>query len=85
LQAEVIDFEMRLVLRVISSADSLARATEYTLAAKRPELLRRRTLAPTANPSASAKNNTATVNKKLQAAESQPPAMKGEEQNGEKS
>ena len=79
LQAEVIGLRDAFSSQGYSLADSLAKATEYTLAAKRPELLRtEEPLAPTANQALQQKTNTANVNKKLQAAESQPPAMKGE-------
>jgi hypothetical protein len=79
LQAEVIGLRDAFSSQGYSLADSLAKATEYTLAAKRPELLRtKEPLAPTANQALQQKANTANINKKLQAAESQPPAMKGE-------
>ena len=68
-------------------ADSLAKATEYTLAAKKPELLRPAdNSTPNVDKALQQKTQTANVNKKLQAAESQPPAMKGEGSNakGEK-
>lgn len=88
LQAEVIDLRDAFTVQGYSAADALAKATNYTLAAKRPELLQPADAAPVAkvDPELQAKKKTATVNKKLQAAESQPPAMKGEGSNskGEK-
>ena len=85
LQTEVIDLRDAFVVQGYTAADALAKATNYTLAAKKPELLQG---APEkqADPALQVKKQTATVNKKLQAAESQPPDMKGEGANtkGEK-
>ena len=85
LQAEVIDLRDAFTSQGYTAADALAKATEYTLAVKKPELLKG---APEtkADPALQQRKQTSTVNKKLQAAESQPPAMKGEGSNakGEK-
>jgi hypothetical protein len=79
LQNEVIELRNAFITQGYTPADSLAKATEYTLAVKKPELLRTAdTLAPTANQALQQKANTANINKKLQAANAQPPAMKGE-------
>jgi len=88
LQAEVIDLRDAFTVQGYSAADALAKATNYTLAAKNQNYYNLQT-APVAkvDPELQAKKKiTATVNKKLQAAESQPPAMKGEGSNskGEK-
>ena len=88
LQAEVIDLRDAFTVQGYSAADALAKATNYTLAAKKPELLQPAALTPTksVDPELQTKKQVATINKKLQAAESQPPAMKGEGSNakGEK-
>jgi len=85
LQAEVIDLRDAFASQGYTAADALAKATEYTLAVKKPELLKG---APEtkADPALQQRKQTSTVNKKLQAAESQPPSMKGEGSNakGEK-
>ena len=85
LQAEVIDLRDAFSVQGYSAADALERATNYTLAMKKPELFRPE-LAKTADPALQQRKQTSTVNRKLQAAESQPPAMKGEGSNvkGEK-
>ena len=85
LQAEVIDLRDAFASQGYTAADALAKATEYTLAVKKPELLKG---APEikSDPVLQQRKQTSTVNKKLQAAESQPPSMKGEGSNakGEK-
>lgn len=85
LQAEVIDLRDAFASQGYTAADALAKATEYTLAVKKPELLKG---APEikSDPALQQRKQTSTVTKKLQAAESQPPAMKGEGSNakGEK-
>jgi hypothetical protein len=85
LTQEVMDLRDAFMVQGYGAADSLARATEYTLAAKRPELL------STAGDSSLQGNENVvtqeqvqerrqktTVKKKVAAAKSQPPAMKGE-------
>ena len=85
LTQEVMDLRDAFIVQGYGAADSLARATEYTLAAKRPELL------STAGDSSLQGNENVvtqeqvqerrqktTVKKKVAAAKSQPPAMKGE-------
>ncbi len=94
LTQEVMDLRDAFIVQGYGAADSLARATEYTLAAKRPELL------STAGDSSLQGNENVvtqeqvqerrqktTVKKKVAAAKSQPPAMKGEGagERGEKS
>ena len=94
LTQEVMDLRDAFMVQGYGAADSLARATEYTLAAKRPELL------STAGDSSLQGNENVvtqeqvqerrqktTVKKKVAAAKSQPPAMKGEGagERGEKS
>ena len=85
LQAEVIDLRDAFTVQGYTAADALAKATEYTLAVKKPELLKG---APEiqSDPALQQRKQASTVSKKLQAAESQPPAMKGEGSNakGEK-
>ena len=85
LTKEVTELRDAFMVQGYGAADSLARATEYTLAAKRPELL------STAGDSSLQGNENVvtqeqvqerrqktTVKKKVAAAKSQPPAMKGE-------
>ena len=85
LTKEVMELRDAFIVQGYGAADSLARATEYTLAAKRPELL------STAGDSSLQGNENivskeqvqerrqkTTVKKKVAAAKSQPPAMKGE-------
>jgi hypothetical protein len=79
LQNEVVELRNAFITQGYTPADSLAKATEYTLAVKKPELLR--TAADSTADVSKAlqqKTQTANVNKKLQAADSQPPKMKGE-------
>jgi hypothetical protein len=79
LQAEVIELRDAFASQGYTLADSLAKATEYTLAVKKPELLKPAAdSTSTANKVLQQKTQTANVNKKLQAADSQPPKMKGE-------
>lgn len=85
LTKEVMELRDAFIVQGYGAADSLARATEYTLAAKRPELL------STAGDSSLQGNENvvtpeqlkerrqkSTVKKKVAAAKSQPPEMKGE-------
>ena len=86
LTQEVMELRDAFMVQGYGAADSLARATEYTLAAKRPELLNM-----TAGDSSAQGNENVvtpeqlkerrqknTVKKKVAAAKSQPPEMKGE-------
>jgi len=85
LAKEVVDLRDAFIIQGYEPADALARATEYTIAAKQPELL------STAGDSSLQGNENVvtqqevqqrrqkqTVKKKVAAAKSQPPAMKGE-------
>jgi hypothetical protein len=85
LTQEVMELRDAFMVQGYGAADSLARATEYTLAAKKPELL------STAGDSSLEGNENVvtqeqlqerrqktTVKKKVAAAKSQPPNMKGE-------
>lgn len=83
LAEEVRDLRDAFVIQGYTPADSLAKATEYTLAAKRPDLLQTAedtTAVQTKkqNDAVVQKRKTTTVKKKLDASKSQPPKMKGE-------
>ena len=83
LQKEVIDLRDAFVVQGYEAADALRKATNYTLAAKAPELLN-----PSEEPVPHAeapglkevaqKKKQATVSKKLEAASAQPPELQGE-------
>ena len=82
LTKEVAELRDAFIIQGYEPADSLARATEYTLAAKHPELLRGEaevaTVKTQQNKDIAKKRQTTTVQKKLAASKSQPPTMKGE-------
>jgi len=85
LTQEVMELRDAFIVQGYGAADSLARATEYTLAAKRPELLSTAgngTLQGNENvvtqEQLQEKRQKTTVKKKVAAAKSQPPNMKGE-------
>ena len=83
LAEEVRDLRDAFVTQGYTPADSLAKATEYTLAAKRPDLLQTAedtTAVQTTkqNKAVVEKRKKTTVKKKLEASKSQPPKMKGE-------
>ena len=82
LTKEVAELRDAFIIQGYEPADSLARATEYTLAAKHPELLRGEAGAEAVktqqNKDIVKKRQTTTVQKKLAASKSQPPTMKGE-------
>ena len=80
LQAEVIELRDAFASQGYSLSDSLAKATEYTLAVKKPELLQPSDtpVVQTADKAIKERKQVANVSKKLKAAEAQPPAMKGE-------
>ena len=82
LTQEVAELIYAFIVQGYGPADSLAKATEYTLAAKHPELLQgEEASAPVKvqqNKAAVAKRQKTTVQKKLAASKSQPPALKGE-------
>ena len=86
LQNEVVELRNAFISQGYTPADSLTKATEYTLAAKRPDLLnpQQEQPAPKADDKVVEKKKVANINKKLQAADSQPPAMKGESAKGDK-
>jgi len=82
LAGEVRDLRDAFMTQGFTPADSLAKATEYTLAAKRPELLQgapeEAAVKIQQNKVAAEKRQKTTVQKKLVASKSQPPTMKGE-------
>ena len=86
LTQEVMELRDAFIVQGYGAADSLARATEYTLAAKRPDLLNMTTgdssLQGNENvvtkEQVQERRQKTTVKKKVAAAKSQPPAMKGE-------
>ena len=86
LQNEVVELRNAFISQGYTPADSLTKATEYTLAAKRPDLLnpQQEQPAPKVDDKVVEKKKVANINKKLQAADSQPPAMKGESAKGDK-
>ncbi len=86
LQNEVVELRNAFMSQGYTPADSLTKAAEYTLAAKRPELLNPTEVAeaPKANEQVVQKKKVANINKKLKAADSQPPSMKGESAKGDK-
>ena len=80
LQNEVVSLRDAFISQGYVPADALTKAAEYALAAKRPELLN-----PQPTPVVNEENKKtqelkqkANVSKKLEAAESQPPQMRGE-------
>lgn len=86
LQNEVIELRNAFMTQGYAPADALEKATNYTLAAKQPSLLNPEPVAstPKVDDKVVEKKKVANINKKLQAAESQPPEMKGEGARGEK-
>jgi len=83
LAEEVRDLRDAFMTQGFTPADSLAKATEYTLAAKRPELLNGAEDSVQAetnkqNKAAVEKRQKTTVKKKIEASKSQPPKLKGE-------
>jgi len=86
LQTEVIELRNAFMTQGYAPADALEKATNYTLAAKQPTLLNPEPVkpAPKVDPEVQNKQKVANINKKLQAADSQPPQMKGEGARGEK-
>ena len=82
LTAEVMELRDAFIYQGYGAADSLAKATEVTLLSKRPELLEGSDVAEDPAPQLSKavqnKKQKATVRKKVEAAQAQPPAMKGE-------
>ena len=86
LQNEVVELRNAFMSQGYTPADSLTKATEYTLAAKRPELLNPTAVSetPKVDEQIAQQKKVANINKKLQAADSQPPSMKGESAKGDK-
>jgi hypothetical protein len=86
LQAEVISLRDAFMVQGYTPADALERATNYTLAAKQPNLLQPKATqqAPKVDQKVQETKKVANINKKLAASESQPPEMKGEGARGDK-
>ena len=82
LTVEVTNLRDAFIIQGYTPADSLARAAEYTLAAKHPELLQgapeEAAVKVQQNKVTAEKRQKTTVRKKLVASKSQPPTMKGE-------
>jgi hypothetical protein len=79
LQNEVISLRDAFMQQGFVPVDALTKAVEYTLAAKKPELLSTEDKKPTQETKAvQEKQQKAKVSQKLEAAESQPPQMKGQ-------
>ena len=79
LAEEVRDLRDAFMVQGFTAADSLAKATEYTLAAKQPELLQpAEDNAKNVTKLAAVSRQKTGVKKKMEASKSQPPALKGE-------
>ena len=79
LAEEVRDLRDAFMVQGFTAADSLAKATEYTLAAKQPELLQpSEDNAKNVTKLAAVSRQKTGVKKKMEASKSQPPALKGE-------
>ena len=76
LQAEVIDLRDAFMSQGYSPADALGKAAQYAIAVNQPTLAVK-PVDPVAK-TLETKTKTANINKKLEAADAQPPAMKGE-------
>ena len=77
LTQEVMELRDAFIIQGYGAADSLARATEYTLAVKHPELLKGKPESSNGTGLKQKKQKT-TVKKKIAASKAQPPAMRGE-------
>jgi len=80
---EVMELRDAFIYQGYGAADSLAKATEVTLLSKKPELLQgghseTSDPAPKLSQAVQEKKAKATVKKKVEASQSQPPQMKGE-------
>ena len=80
---EVMELRDAFIYQGYGAADSLAKATEVTLLSKKPELLQGSETeavdpAPTLTKAVQQKKQKARVKKKVEAAQAQPPEMKGE-------
>lgn len=79
LTQEVMELRDAFIIQGYGAADSLARATEYTLAAKYPELLNGKSEPEPSNvTNITEKKQKTTVKKKIAASKAQPPDMRGE-------
>ena len=83
LTSEVMELRDAFIFQGYGAADSLAKATEVTLLSKKPELLQGSdTLtsdpAPTLSKVVQERKQKASVKKKVEASQSQPPKLKGE-------
>ena len=79
LTREVMELRDAFITQGYEPADSLAKATEYTLAAKKPELLQTQEAKDTTQTKQLAeKKQKATVKNKIAASKAQPPTLKGE-------
>jgi hypothetical protein len=80
LTQEVMELRDAFMVQGYEAADSLAKATEYTLAAKRPDLLQGSDDSPLQDnvTQLKQKKQKSTVKKKIGAAKAQPPSMKGQ-------
>tara|TARA_R100001377_G_scaffold84962_1_gene69778 strand:+ start:501 stop:1505 length:1005 start_codon:yes stop_codon:yes gene_type:complete len=79
LTREVMELRDAFIVQGYEPADSLAKATEYTLAAKHPELLRTpEAKATTQTQQLAQKKQKASVQNKIAASKAQPPTLKGE-------
>ena len=79
LTREVMELRDAFIVQGYEPADSLAKATEYTLAAKHPELLRTPEAKTTTQTKQLAeKKQKASVQNKIAASKAQPPTLKGE-------
>lgn len=80
LQNEVVALRDAFITQGYVPADALTKATEYTLAARRPELLKPQPVSKTNEQAKKVQElkQKANVSKKLEAADSQPPQMRGE-------
>jgi len=79
LTTEVMELRDAFITQGYEPADSLAKATEYTLAAKKPELLQTTEAKTTTQTRQLAqKKQKASVQNKIAASKAQPPTLKGE-------
>jgi len=78
LQGEVLSLRDAFIAQGYTPGDALARGVEYTLAAKKPELLASEQPSTNTVKKTQELKNKQKVSKKLEAADSQPPALQGE-------
>ena len=89
LTQEVMELRDAFIYQGYGAADSLAKATEVTLLTKKPELLQasdeaKVDPAPTLTKVVQEKKQKATVQKKVEASQAQPPEMKGDSSKNKK-